>query len=115
MAGPLKRSTFFAGLQVATKPRETLLGLYNQTMAVLNRMPEDAHYRKETEKLTQDRLKLVQQESDVSKLESLINDGQIEEVIMQAKSELSLAEKMEEWKAWEPLQTEAPPGQWKWP
>ena len=34
---------------------------------------------------------------------------------MQAKSELSLAEKMEEWKAWEPLETEAPRGQWEWP
>ncbi len=95
-------------------------------MAVLQRMPEDAHYRKETESLTQKRLQLVEQvitesslairkqsristalsnelisfvfhnhekqcftlqESDVSKLESMINDGQIEEVILQVSAQ----------------------------
>lgn len=35
--------------------------------------------------------------------------------VSQANNELSLAKKMTEWQPWEPLQTEAPPDQWKWP
>jgi len=115
MAGPIKRSTFLVGVQVAKNPHKTLIGLYNQTLSVLNRLPDSFAYRNETEKLTKSRLQLVEQESNISELEKKINDGQIEEVIMQAKSELSLAQKMEEWKAWEPLQTKAPQGQWDWP
>ena len=48
-------------------------------------------------------------------LEKKIGCGQIEEVIVQAENELNLARKMLEWKAWEPLKTQAPPSQWKWP
>ena len=40
---------------------QTLIGLYNQTLSVLQRMPEDAFYRKETENLTKNRLQLVEQ------------------------------------------------------
>ncbi|XP_065058899.1 NADH dehydrogenase [ubiquinone] 1 alpha subcomplex subunit 5-like [Rhopilema esculentum] len=115
MAGPIKRSTFIVGLAVAKNPHQTLVGLYNQTLSVLHRLPEKFAYRDQTEQLTKHRLHLVEQEKNVAELEKKINDGQIEEVIQQAKSELSLAGKMEEWKPWEQLQTEAPAGQWQWP
>ncbi|XP_006897495.1 PREDICTED: NADH dehydrogenase [ubiquinone] 1 alpha subcomplex subunit 5-like [Elephantulus edwardii] len=52
------------------------------------------------------------EEPDVKKLEQQLQGGQIEEVIFQAESELSLARKMIQW---EPLVEEPPANQWKWP
>uniref|UniRef100_A0A8I3X1K8 NADH dehydrogenase [ubiquinone] 1 alpha subcomplex subunit 5 n=1 Tax=Callithrix jacchus TaxID=9483 RepID=A0A8I3X1K8_CALJA len=55
------------------------------------------------------------EESDVQKLEDQLQGGQLEEVILQAEHELSLARKMVQWKTWEPLVEEPPADQWKWP
>jgi NADH dehydrogenase (ubiquinone) 1 alpha subcomplex subunit 5 len=65
--------------------------------------------------LIQDRLQAVKAEPNIEKLETKINSGQIEEVIIQAERELHLARRMLEWRAWEPLTQEAPATQWKWP
>lgn len=62
-----------------------------------------------------ERAALVKSETSVADLEKKINCGQIEEVLIQADNELSLARKILEWKAWEPLIAEAPANQWKWP
>uniref|UniRef100_A0ABK0LKQ3 NADH dehydrogenase [ubiquinone] 1 alpha subcomplex subunit 5 n=1 Tax=Rattus norvegicus TaxID=10116 RepID=A0ABK0LKQ3_RAT len=54
------------------------------------------------------------EEPDVKKLENLLQGGEVEEVILQAEKELSLARKMLQWKPGEPL-VEPPADQWKWP
>ena len=46
---------------------------------------------------------------------SQIDCGHIEELVLQAQAELGLVGKMKEWKAWEPLATPPPPGQWVQP
>ncbi len=71
--------------------------------------------RKHTETILTQRAALVKSEPTVADLEKKINCGQIEEVIIQAENELSLSRNILEWKCWEPLSTEAPANQWKWP
>lgn len=115
MSGALKRTTGLVGIAVEAKPHEKLRVLYTKLLASLQQMPKDAAYRQTTEQIVNDRLNIVQTENDVQKVEQKINAGQIEEVILQAEAELSLARKMEGWKSWEPLRGDAPPGQWKWP
>ncbi|XP_054844644.1 NADH dehydrogenase [ubiquinone] 1 alpha subcomplex subunit 5 [Eublepharis macularius] len=115
MAGVLKKTTGLVGLAVSEAPHERLRILYTKILAALQNMPRDAAYRTYTEKIVNERFELIKTEPDVQKLENKINCGQIEEVILQAESELSLARKMVQWRPWEPLVEEAPADQWKWP
>ncbi|KAJ8249643.1 hypothetical protein COCON_G00228590 [Conger conger] len=103
MAGLLKKTTGLVGLAVSQNPHERLRVLYSKILASVQKMPQDAAYRKYTEEIVNERMNHVRTESDVQKLEQKINCGQIEEVISQAESELFLSRKMLEWKPWEPL------------
>uniref|UniRef100_A0A2C9L8E7 Uncharacterized protein n=1 Tax=Biomphalaria glabrata TaxID=6526 RepID=A0A2C9L8E7_BIOGL len=76
-------TTGLTGLPVARHPHKTLKVLYSRILAYINKMPSDAGYRKHTEQITNQRLHLVNSETDVQKLEEKINCGQIEEVIKQ--------------------------------
>jgi len=111
----LKRSTGLTGLEVARNAHHTLGVLYGKTLRALQKLPEEAAYRKYTEQIVKEKNALVQSERDTFELEKKIGCGQIEEVIIQAENELLLCRKMVEWKSWEPLQTQATPNQWKWP
>ncbi|KAI1284881.1 NADH dehydrogenase [ubiquinone] 1 alpha subcomplex subunit 5 [Halotydeus destructor] len=115
MAGPIKKTTGLTGLLVARNPHFTLTSLYTKILGTLDKMPQEAAYRKHTEKLVKERMDIVKNELDVSALETKINSGQVEEVILQAENELILARRMLQWKPWEPLVAEAPKNQWKWP
>jgi NADH dehydrogenase (ubiquinone) 1 alpha subcomplex subunit 5 len=115
MAGALKKTTGLTGLAVARDPHKTLCVVYEKILSVLQKMPESAVYRRNTQLLIQDRLQAVKSEPNIEKLETKINSGQIEEVILQAERELQLARRMIEFRAWEPLVKEAPANQWKWP
>nr|XP_012235583.1 PREDICTED: NADH dehydrogenase [ubiquinone] 1 alpha subcomplex subunit 5 [Linepithema humile] len=101
MAGALKRSTNLTGLAVCKNPQVTLIPLYNRILRVLEKFPKDYAYRKETEQVIKDRLKIVKESADVKAIEHKIGCGQVEELIIQVNNEISLAEKMLVWKPWE--------------
>ncbi|KAH0955066.1 hypothetical protein HN011_005592 [Eciton burchellii] len=115
MASALKKSTNLAGLAVSKFPHTDLTAMYKRILRVLDKFPKDYAYRTETEKIVQNRLKIVRETADVKSIEDKIGCGQIEELILQAKNEMRLAEKMIEWKPWEKLMQEAPSNQWTWP
>ncbi|XP_020289611.1 NADH dehydrogenase [ubiquinone] 1 alpha subcomplex subunit 5 [Pseudomyrmex gracilis] len=115
MASVLKKSTNLTGLAVCKNPHLELVPLYNRILRVLQKMPNDYAYRKETEKIVKDRLKIVRENPDIPTIENKINCGQVEELIVQARNEMTLAEKMVLWKPWEKLIEEAPSNQWTWP
>ncbi|XP_045688320.1 NADH dehydrogenase [ubiquinone] 1 alpha subcomplex subunit 5-like [Phyllostomus hastatus] len=102
MAGLLKKTTDLVGLAVCESLHERLRILYTKILDVLEQIPKNAAYRKYTEQITNERLDMVKAEPDVKKLEDQLQGGQIEEVILQAENELSLARKMIQWKPWEP-------------
>jgi NADH dehydrogenase (ubiquinone) 1 alpha subcomplex subunit 5 len=65
--------------------------------------------------MTNARLATVNSTTDIDAIEEAIGAGQIEQVAKQATDELSLAQKMTEWKPWEPLEEAPLAGQWKFP
>lgn len=115
MSKILKASTKLTGLAVAQNPHHTLTALYNKILRAVAMMPSDAAYRTNTEKIVQERIKIVATTPSVVDIEKKIGCGQIEEVIVQAENELTLARKMLGWKPWESLIQEPPKTQWQWP
>ncbi|ORY06799.1 hypothetical protein K493DRAFT_251516 [Basidiobolus meristosporus CBS 931.73] len=111
----VKESTGLFGIAVHSNPRPHLINVYNQTLAVLDRLPSNAVYRHATTALIKQKLSFVENTENIAELESKLDAGQIEEVIMAAEDELKLAQKMEEWKAWEPLAVEPLDDQWVYP
>uniref|UniRef100_A0A6M2DDF6 Putative ubiquinone oxidoreductase ndufa5/b13 subunit n=1 Tax=Xenopsylla cheopis TaxID=163159 RepID=A0A6M2DDF6_XENCH len=110
-----KATTGLTGLNVAKNPHHTLGVLYGKILRVLQKMPEDAAYKKYTKTIVTERATIVANTVDIPTIEEKIGCGQVEELIVQAENELVLARKMLAWKPWEPLMKEAPKNQWKWP
>merc|ERR1712210_389091 len=69
----------------------------------------------DTEQILNDRTALLKSTQCPQELEKKIGGGQLEECIIQAKYELDLAKRILEERAWEPLISEPPKNQWKWP
>jgi len=115
MSGALKKTTAITGLAVLRNPHQHLAVQHKKILAVLQKMPEDAAYRKHTENIIKARQAMVDQEKTVDGLELKVNCGQAEELVQQAKRELALARNMLKWKPWEPLAQEPPVNQWTWP
>uniref|UniRef100_A0A673T166 NADH dehydrogenase [ubiquinone] 1 alpha subcomplex subunit 5 n=1 Tax=Suricata suricatta TaxID=37032 RepID=A0A673T166_SURSU len=107
------KTTSLVGLAVCESPQERLRILYTKIHDVLEQIPKNAAYRKHTEQITNEKLSMIKAEPDVKKLEDQLQCGQLEEVILQAENELSLARKMIQRKSWEPLVEEPPANQWK--
>eukprot|EP00088_Acartia_fossae_P011050 TRINITY_DN15535_c0_g1_i1.p1 TRINITY_DN15535_c0_g1~~TRINITY_DN15535_c0_g1_i1.p1 ORF type:complete len:130 (+),score=37.53 TRINITY_DN15535_c0_g1_i1:38-391(+) len=110
-----KAFTGLTGMAVAKNPTHTLGVLYSKTLRACAKMPTDYAYRKETESLVNKRAEIIKNSANIMEAEKKIGMGQIEEVIIQAENELSLARDILEWRAWEPLAEKAPENQWKWP
>lgn len=112
-----KFQTGLTGLLPVEHPHYHLRKVYERTLIELAKFPDESAYRRHTEAIVNQRLATVQEplNKDVGKLERALDSGQIEEVIMQADYELQLTRRMFQDRVWEPLVTEAPPNQWKWP
>lgn len=64
----------------------------------MKRLPETSTYRVSVESATKQKLDIVESTEDLDLIEKTINDGQLEQLIEQAKAEIKLISKMEEWK-----------------
>lgn len=96
-----KASTGITGLAVHTNPIPELTKTYETTLATLSHIPSTSVYRQGVEALVQKKLKLVQSANgDIEAAEKGLEEGQIEESIDIARDELSLVQKMIEWKAY---------------
>ncbi|XKL58990.1 hypothetical protein PGB90_000006 [Kerria lacca] len=115
MATLIKKSTGLTGLKVVHNPEHSLRVVYGKILRAIQKIPPGAAYRKYTEDLVKSRLQVVMDNKTVEEIENKINCGQIEELIQQAEYELILVRKYISWKPWEPLSTQAPLNQWKWP
>lgn len=82
--------------------------LYQKTLEAVKEFPDTAAYRSNVEKITNYRLSVVNDNEDIDKIESILNVGQIQEVIEQAEDELELIPHMAEWKPWQLHDDEKP-------
>ena len=107
--GRTKVSTGITGLAVHPSPFIHLVKVYDDTLATLNQIPAGAVYRQSAEAVIKQRRPVVAPyveitpdegvEETIAKVEEEIGSGLIEEVVLQAEDEKSLALKMLEWKA----------------
>jgi len=118
-----KTTTGLTGIKVHPDPLPALRDTYSAILQLVRSVPHSALYRQSLEALLTHKLAIVQSalekdgptEAAVTRVEKEIGDGQqIEEVIIAAEDELSLTEKMLEWKPWEPLEEKPLPGQWEY-
>ncbi|KAI6181119.1 putative NADH dehydrogenase [ubiquinone] 1 alpha subcomplex subunit 5 [Aphelenchoides besseyi] len=110
-----KKTTALTGLFVNEHPHHSLKVIYSRILRALQQIPASSAYRVATEEIVQQRLKLVEEEPDMNKLEEKIGMGQLEEVIQQAEYELETCREITKYKAWEPLVGKAEEAQWRWP
>lgn len=90
----VKQTTGIVGLDVVPNAREVLIDLYSKTLKEIQTVPEDEGYRKAVESFTKHRLKVCQEEEDWEAIEKRLGCGQVEELIEEARDELTLIGKM---------------------
>lgn len=91
--------TGLTGLLKNPNARWELITTYEGTLKALALLPKESVYRRSTESLTQQRLKIAKAAEDADKIESEIDEGLIEELLMTARAEAALADHMNEFKA----------------
>ncbi|KIM48166.1 hypothetical protein M413DRAFT_439887 [Hebeloma cylindrosporum] len=111
----LKRTTGIYGLEVHPDPLPELTKTLESTLSTLSSIPQTSVYRQGVEALVRNKLNIVQKSNgDIAAVEKQLDEGQIEQSLDIASDELSLATKMVEWKAWEPLEEKPERGQWEY-
>ena len=86
----VKQSTHIVGLPVEPNAVELLRRVYEETLVAAKTLPE-CHYRKALVDTANERLGQIREANgDADALERLVNLGQIEEVLADAKAELDL-------------------------
>lgn len=96
----VKETTGIVGLDVVPNAREVLIGLYSKALKEVEAIPANEGYRKAVESFTRHRLKVCQEEEDWEAIEARIGCGQVEELIEEARDELTLIGKLIEWDPW---------------
>jgi len=118
-----KATTGLTGIKVHPDPLPALRDTYSANLQLVRSIPHTALYRQSLEALLTHKLGLLQNalekdgpsETGITRVEKELGEGQqIEELIIAAEEELSLTQKMLEWKAWEPLEEKPLPGQWEY-
>lgn len=95
----LKSSTGITGLEVHPDPLPALAATYKSTLNLLSTIPSSSVYRQATEAITKHRLSLVEgANGNITAVEKELG-RQVEETLVEAKDEETLAGKMIEWKA----------------
>ncbi|XP_038993922.1 probable NADH dehydrogenase [ubiquinone] 1 alpha subcomplex subunit 5, mitochondrial, partial [Hibiscus syriacus] len=95
----VKETTGIVGLDVVPNARDVLIGLYNKTLKEIQSVPDVEGYRKAVESFTRHRLKVCQEEN-WQMIEKRLGCGQVEELIEEAREELTLIGKMIELDPW---------------
>ena len=90
----VKQTTGIVGLDVVPNAREVLIELYSKTLKEIQAVPEDEGYRKAVESFTRQRLQVCREEEDWEAIEKRLGCGQVEELIEEARDELTLIGKM---------------------
>jgi len=90
----VKQTTGIVGLDVVPNARAVLIDLYSKTLKEIQAVPEDEGYRKAVESFTRQRLNVCKEEEDWEMIEKRLGCGQVEELIEEARDELTLIGKM---------------------
>lgn len=83
-------------------PRRKLKELYMIALEKFKDLPATAGYRIVMEELTRYRLKVVEDNEDIQKIEQIVGYGNIDDLIEAAKNELVCCDHMKKEKPWEP-------------
>ena len=79
----INEAVFYISFILSLPFIQVLCNLYTKTLSILQQMPREAAYRRQTEQIVQQRLQIVQAESNIPSIESKIGCGQVEELIDQ--------------------------------
>ena len=99
--GPLKLSTGLAYIDVEPFPRMKLMKLYYLILQEVQNLPEEYGYKYYIREQTRWRMKIVDEEMSIRKIEEKIANGLVEELIFAAHNEIKLLRIMQKWRPWE--------------
>eukprot|EP01111_Echinosteliopsis_oligospora_P008007 TRINITY_DN2339_c0_g1_i1.p1 TRINITY_DN2339_c0_g1~~TRINITY_DN2339_c0_g1_i1.p1 ORF type:complete len:130 (-),score=40.20 TRINITY_DN2339_c0_g1_i1:34-423(-) len=85
----IKTSTGLVGLAVEPNAPIILTKLYHRILRDLKAVPEDTLFRWHKERTINFRLRVMNEEKDIKSMEARINSGNLEELIVMAREELS--------------------------